>query len=112
MRKLIIDRNIWLRGEAIESYLLRQSDQKQCCVGIYLEQCGIERTKLSGVMSAQGLAMKEPLPQEAQWLLGVANRDAQWLYRVNDNPESPASLRESEITKVFAQHKVEVEFIN
>ena len=36
MKKLVIDRQRWLRGEGVdESYLLRKHDCKMCCLGFY-----------------------------------------------------------------------------
>ena len=47
VHSFVVDRKTWLRGEGHEqSVLLRGSDQKQCCVGFLMEQCGIPRELL------------------------------------------------------------------
>lgn len=39
MKKVVVDRSKWLRGEgALNSFLLRESDGKMCCLGFVLKQ--------------------------------------------------------------------------
>lgn len=39
MKKVVVDRSKWLRGEgAVNSFLLRESDGKMCCLGFVLKQ--------------------------------------------------------------------------
>ena len=46
--KLIIDRAKWLRGEgADKSYLVRDSDQKMCCLGFYGCSLGIDPSAMN-----------------------------------------------------------------
>lgn len=107
--KLTIDRSIWLRGEGVDVSYLRRSpgDGKMCCVGIYLQACGVPPAKLDGMRSA--VQVRELLPDEAKWLvrgdcngLGVGD-----LYQTNDT-----SADEARIARLFAYHGgVEVKFI-
>jgi len=129
MQTFMIDREIWLRGEGGgKSYLLRETDQKQCCVGIYLEQvCGVSRGNLEGVRSAEGLDLDEcggwlVATEDDQHITGSSVADE--LYAANDNqfgdptrlgigqePYTPEE-REAKIAEFFASEDVEVTFIN
>lgn len=116
--KLIIDRQKWLRGEgSAASSLLRAADQKQCCIGIYLEQTGINRAMLNGrkafksyVSSKYGHVNVLPTTSETGWLHD--NEIVVPLYQINDNVNLNDAEREAELTTRFAAQGVEVEFIN
>jgi hypothetical protein len=116
MRKLTIDRRTWLRGEGKEtSYLLRRADQKQCCVGFYLEACGVPRDILVGNEAAHSPEVGEILPEEAKWLNTkyiYSTPDARCLYGANDSRDLSEEDREAIIKEIFLKHDVEVEFIN
>lgn len=121
MEKLVIDRRKWLRGEGTtgKSKLLRTTDSKMCCVGIYLESvCKVPRKRLRNLSSAQDVTAayseraKAPVPE---WLVdedGEHNRIAMQLYDKNDVEGTPDRTREKAIKRLFAQHKVAVTFIN
>lgn len=124
MRKLKIDRSIWLRGEGDRrSKLLRSSDQKMCCIGIYLEACGVDREILSDIGDASSMFVKRVLPEEARWLVSTdISPSAESFYRINDcilnsdYPDEYAEIsseedREQKIKEMFLKHDVEVEFL-
>ena len=69
-----LPRSIWARGEgSIKSYLLRAADGKMCCVGVYLEACGVSRESLKGEREAQSVQLGEDPPYTAEDL--IADRD-------------------------------------
>lgn len=110
--KLTIDRSIWLRGEgSIASFLLRQSDNKQCCIGILLEANGVKRDKLMGVSAVKNennIPCVIP-PDNLNWL----NEDqVNEFYSINDSKAYDDTFREQKLTEMFATHGIEVEFIN
>lgn len=130
-RELVIDRNVWLRGEGShQSCLYRPRDGKMCCVGIYLDACGVPKDRMVAHSNATSLA--EKLPDEAKWLFGTsplggtfASADANYLYAVNDTEAGSKPIahpppvtvpdeafREAEIVRYFAAHHVRVTFIN
>lgn len=43
--RVVVNRQTWIRGEW-DSFLLRSTDGKQCCLGFYLEQAGVPRACL------------------------------------------------------------------
>jgi len=110
MRKLTIDRAIWLRGEGFYiSALLRGSDAKMCCVGIYLEACGVSRDVLVDVHVAEDV---KDLPEEARWLRKYRDKDGAGLYETNDSTDyQDEHVREDRIAAAFARNGVEVEYV-
>lgn len=125
--KLVIDRQIWLRGEDSEkSYLRRKSDGKQCCIGIYCSALGIPETQLTGNKDATRVKNKFLIPE---WLFSnkfrmFSSGDANRAYQINDAiADSDSELkgddnivtseleREQRITEIFARNGIEVEFV-
>lgn len=107
--RLVIDRKIWLRGDDA-SYLLRPSDGKMCCLGIYLEACGINKNAMNGVNVPSSLGFI--LPEEAaRWMNEMGCVDATMAMNVNDNVGIDDVIREQRIAEIFARHDVEVEFV-
>lgn len=135
MEKLVIDRQIWLRGEGEEaSFLLRKTDGKMCCLGIYLLQRGVEPEHLMGVATPDDLLDHhiEDHPKFPDWMVIEGNRNSQLinspitnrLMSINDAtialerdqdgmPEpNPAAVDEARLAATFAEVGVEVEFVN
>lgn len=109
MKKLVIDRNVWLRGEGSDrSKLARGADGKRCCVGIYLLSCGVGLTELLD----RGEPRYSVLPKEADWLGKSRYESTQKLYDANDDQTITAEHREQRIAQVFQTQGVKVEFIN
>ena len=121
-RKLVIDRAIWLRGGGSGSGMLRTLAEpvKMCCLGIYLDACGIPRDELAGLGRPSDLMLgvdkgRVAFPDEARWLLRRENRRfnseaAVALYQTNDSSQLTAAQREEALRRIFAQHGVDVEF--
>ena len=111
--KLKINRKKWIRGEGeIYSYLLRTADYKMCCVGFYLKACGVKSRLLADNSTPTDTPIA--LPKKAHWLVNkdVNSASADILYAANDNMELSGKTREQRITKEFAKHDVEVEFVD
>lgn len=118
---LIIDRNVWLRGDPCSSALLTVIGgcRRQCCVGIYLTALGLSDDALRYHGTATSVV---PAGTVAGWLVHtvirghcegtVGSDDAYQLYSENDRVELAEVVREQRIASVFAKHGVEVEFIN
>lgn len=108
MKKLEIDRKIWLRGEGpTHSSLLRSRDKRQCCIGIYLSACGVPPCQLLD----RGEPYPGSLPDEADWL-GMRDENALPLFRLNDDEKFDDVYREEKIRDEFIKHGVEVTFVN
>jgi hypothetical protein len=114
--KLIIDRKIWLRGEgAMKSKLLRSTDDKMCCIGIYCEALGVPKNELldhSGSQVLDGEAIGVKLPDWIQPPAGDSEGDLFSAYEINDDNGTRDYEREKDLTEIFARHDVEVEFID
>jgi hypothetical protein len=104
--KLIIDRNLWLRGVGSSlSKLLRSSDGKMCCLGFYGLACGlssedIRNQTIPGNVDYAHKAWGE----QGEWLLDddMHNRtsiDCTRLITINDSPYFSTSEREKRLRK-------------
>jgi len=125
MKKLVVDRSKWLRGEGGKvSYLLRVGDSKMCCLGFVCVDSGISPEEIEG----------NPTPRDfisEMWDLipGLMDKLPKWLYdgefptdsvpnvvmdmmQINDSQEISGEVREQELTKLFASVDVEIQFIN
>ena len=115
--KLIIDRREWLRGEGPgPSKLLRGSDGKRCCVGIFARALGVPDEKILDCTwpGQMRISMSKPVWQadEAPWLLVHVNDDTAELSYFNDDPRLDETTRERLIAERFTEHGVEVTFIH
>jgi len=124
MKKLTIQRSKWLRGEGPgQSYLIRRTDQKMCCLGFFGLACGLNPERMTDVGSPIGipLMLKETYSKvwsskvpEAKFLFsaggGGHSESANDLMNVNDNNNLTESDREREITAIFAKNGIEVVF--
>jgi hypothetical protein len=108
--EFVIRRSVWLRGEGpMNSMLLRPSDGKQCCVGIYLSACGVPNEALEHRPNATSVTtVKDLIPT---WLL-VSSITVNWLYRRNDAPYLHDGDREAGIQHLFAEAGVKVTFVD
>lgn len=118
MNAFTIDRNIWYRGHSTGSMLLRLEDGGMCCVGIYLEACGVPRAALKDHAAAH--CVDVPLPDDAKWLRDFnkpqmyndSSAAAGNLYLCNDDPVISEPDREAQVAAGFAAQGVTVTFVN
>lgn len=129
MQKFTLDRSRWYRGKGPGgSALLRASDGKMCCLGLYLESCGVPHGELTWKVYPSG--SKDRLPAEGQWL--ATDDDTRRTYSVpsydkdstlptfasnfiaytNDDRSIDDEEREKILTKAFAENGVEVTFVD
>jgi hypothetical protein len=128
LKKLKISRSIWLRGEgANKSFLLRSSDGKKCCLGIYLSALGVPDEKFLGIANPC-FVEQDILPAEANWIICKMENGQ----RINSELARPLMInndaivqengtglkgvgseqeREELIAKGFFQAGIEVEFV-
>lgn len=117
--ELVINRPNWLRGEgAGDSFLLRESDNRMCCLGFYSRACGFSKDSLVGQRGPMQLGTNI-IPDQMKWLYigkgnsehsGVANK----AMTVNDGSQEYVELseeeRERKLTELFAEHGIKVTF--
>lgn len=121
MKAFTIDRSKWLRGEGDgDSALLRPRDGKMCCLGFYLESCGLTPAQLEGRDAPSEVVNA---PESAEWLydsagaLRLQHKRVQsdvcmQLMDINDSESEDAEDREAFITKAFAEQGIKVTFVN
>jgi len=115
MKKLVIKRSSWLRGEGGDtSTLFRPRDGKMCCLGFYLRDQGIEEDELIDMPDPQSLNcdLLEAGGEIPDWLLSGKDNSALVveLISINDLIGDPEETREAEIKEAFARADVEVTF--
>jgi hypothetical protein len=127
-----IDRKVWLRAlprvpkdmpiddiKATGSYLLREIDQKRCCLGIYLQACGVKDEDLQQVGSPGYMCRNKPhvRPLVPNWLIGsedAVDRNSILsvsLMEFNDDDTCSDAKKESFIIETFAGQGIKVTFV-
>lgn len=116
-KRLTIDRARWLRGDLIqeESQLLSPMG-RMCCLGFYLEACGVPREKLLNESCPSNI--EEFVPKQASWL-GDINPQSDRLNNlveddfigINDDPKLSDKARELRLTQMFKKRGVRVRFV-
>jgi hypothetical protein len=113
VKKLVIDRAKWLRGKD-DSYLLRPTDGKMCCLGFYAESCGFSLDDLSGKTYPSALVTDSQIPEAMRWLVTDEYEDTTTcmsLARINDDAGLNEPIREKRVAEEFAINGIEVEFV-
>lgn len=107
--KFTIIRDKWYRGQGGEKSKLRMPDGQQCCLGFFAEACGVEHFVVWGLSLPAAypneLAERDKLPDNMLSLASTFDFVA-----TNDDPELGAVERERELTRMFADKGIEVEF--
>ena len=109
--KFTIQRSKWLLGEGPrESYLIRASDQKMCCLGFFGLACGLEPERLTNVKTPVDTYWSKPKMPEADALFKGSLLTQ--LMCTNDRNDFSESEREEGIAAKFSQMGVQVEFVD
>lgn len=110
-----VSRKTWLRGEgSSNSYLLRPSDGKMCCLGFLALSCGLTPAEIEGHSDLFVLERANKLP--ASLVIPADNPDDEplnsdvcWdIMAVNDATER--KNREERLAELFAQAGIQVTF--
>jgi hypothetical protein len=116
--KYIIDRTKWLRGEGFEhSKLLREIDQKMCCLGQIALQCGIAGSDLLGTNTPDVVGL-ERFPKWFQTATKTRppessrHSDVSKAMMINDERNTTDAEKEKALWSIFLSHGDELEFIN
>lgn len=118
--KFIINRSTWLRGEGTyNSYLLRKTDGKMCCLGQIALQCGADRNKIlqytapyqgiSKLFDNLSLVVRNVGTDEENWNIKSWIGDAMG---INDNDDIEDSVREYDLVDLFGKHGYKLEFVD
>lgn len=121
VKSFSIDRKTWFHGQC-GSRLLCQSDNKRCCLGFYLNACGLSDAEIADKSTPLSVFYENP-NSVPDWLIeqiGLApihTEIALHLMDVNDRTMSSAGIgyimrteREAKITELFAQAGITVTF--
>jgi hypothetical protein len=109
---ITIKRSEWLRGEgAATSKLLREADQKMCCVGFACLAYGINREEILGCSGVSNVnrAVTRKLPS---WYRNDHSSDLADAYRENDEEDTLAETRERRLVKLFERNGDNLIFVD
>lgn len=140
MREFTIKRSIWDRGERFKEErkkrdrtpnpaLKHHEDGKMCCLGFYLQACGVPVEALRGHPDPKAVLEADNIefPQEAQWLVFLDHPEldehemegqqcmsvwwdnsgtCQELMTANDDEAISDEEREAAVQRLFAKHAV------
>ncbi len=125
VKKFEISRNVWLRGDDNPAYRYRERDGKMCCLGIYLQACGLSAENLSGRHQPADVKDKiltgcERRKQDFSWLFkqpgnthdGKGSKRVMDLVEANDSALTDGPSRESQVENLFAEEGIEVTFVD
>ena len=110
--ELMIDRLRWLRGETDkDSYLLRASDNKMCCLGFLALQCGYTLEDITDSETPLLADGNNKFPDS------IVEDDEHTevccaLMRINDDGKLKEYEREPKLKTLFKQADILVKFIN
>ena len=116
MKKFIVDRKTWLRGEGgSRSSLLRANDNKMCCLGFLSCELGLQKSEIREVPHPANLSLIRSVRNKFEGLLNEESRltnVCEEIMRYNDSKNITDAERENSLTKEFKSINWEVEFIN
>lgn len=110
MLKLVIKRSKWLRGDDSESYLLRESDNKMCCLGFLARKCGLAPKEIRGHMTPED-TYSTKFPTSIVDKSTANTRTCGTLMTINDDPDLTDAERERKLTALFKRIKIGVRFV-
>lgn len=115
LKKFVVKKSQWLRGESSsKSYLLRQLDNKMCCLGFASLACKIDQSDISGIRIPTSVASHSKYPKSF-----FANFDEDEfeesncigeIMEINDDPSLGDEERMSQLTKKFSKIGIEIVF--
>ena len=130
--EFVIDRNVWGRGGEEGGYLLSTpcNGSKMCCLGIFLEACGVDRDAL--LNNSEPRDLFRSIPEGARWLVNyldsasefdpgsfdprysaapdIQPQDVRDVMAVNDADDISETERERKTAAFFAAHGITVTF--
>lgn len=124
-KKFVVKRSEWYRGKGWSySALFRRSDGKKCCLGFCaIQLCEATEKQIEGLGSPHSTVNRcnDPLTWPAGFIVGAGTYDNPLfktnsalvcnIISVNDDLYIDEPQRESELTKLFAQLNIDVEFV-
>lgn len=111
--KTVIKMSEWLRGEGpYASSLLREADNKMCCLGFRALSSGATKGEICGVSVPEDTSgVRWPMWLVRSGHFGNRTPECCALMKVNDDRSTSDEYKRSEIVRIFFQNGEEVEFI-
>lgn len=109
VNKFVISRKVWLRGEGPrKSRLLRTSDGKMCCLGIYMKACGVEDSELVDRQNLHQIDLYQS--KDLLELRRSIDFGESGIYFTNDDKDISEEEREGSLKQAFKLFDIKVSF--
>lgn len=114
--ELTIYEDDWLRGKGSGNSALFTGAGTQCCLGQYLEACGVPRQEMLNIGTVAGFFDKTQLPKFLAWLTERSttyhfnSAEGVNLMTANDDIELTEEERKPVVAAAFGAHGVHVTF--
>lgn len=118
-KEFTIDRAKWLQAghpaikeDRVESQLC-DSQGRMCCLGFYLNSCGVAKSAMRRDLLPSDVVMLDS-PKEIQWLFEFdvsSRRNESVLASMNDAVGVTQHRREQQIRREFAKQGIKVKFV-
>jgi hypothetical protein len=114
VKKLVIDRSRWLRGEDASQLML--ADGRLCCLGFHALSCGYSEEEIKGKAYPKSLHLLVR-PHPDTWLFDETGDESRWwesfIANINDDRKITDADRETRLVEVFkSRGGIEVEFVD
>jgi hypothetical protein len=104
--QVTVDRKKWLRGEGdTYSFLLRETDQKMCCIGFLAKQIGASDEEILNCST-----LNQVHTNEANAYVDANGNDLAEAYRINDSDAYTDTNREELLVQLGKRMGVEFTF--
>lgn len=107
-----IKRSKWLRGEDGDSFLLRSTDGKMCCLGQIANQCRVAKAHLKdrGTPAQVGTSIAGKIKD---FVMEGNNTPLSYdAMKINDDEEITDKVREKRLISLFKKHGITLTFVD
>lgn len=116
VKEFTVKRSNWYRGLGSENSRLLNSEGKMCCLGFYSLACGFKKQEIDDIESPLNILENYT---SKDWKTCLLNRSSiapvntflsMELMKINDQYFTSDKIREDEITRLFKQVGIKVNF--
>jgi hypothetical protein len=88
VKRVVINKRRWLRGDDQNSMLLREKDNKMCCIGFLARELGCKRNEITGKGELSAVDNETASEFHYNWEERLADA-----YETNDDPNITEATR-------------------
>ena len=115
MMNLVVKRSKWLRGEE-DSYLVRGSDKKMCCLGFLGRQCNITQKEMLDIGLPNRVDHDHKFPsaiiETDKYGDSICSMLCDEIVHTNDTSIISDKQRERKLTQLFKKADIAITFVD